>query len=105
MGEHLEIGSDNGKKGSKTGEQWKYELAWDPRDWWQRSKLRFWEEKEEQRSHSAESLPLQIPTGDLVKLTLLYVHHRRARCQQVECGTVRTFKWTPESQLIRGQHF
>ena len=30
LGEHLEIGSDNGKKGSKTGEQWKYELAWDP---------------------------------------------------------------------------
>ena len=47
LGEHLEIGSDNGNKASKTGEQWKYE-PWDPQDWWHRPKLGFWKKKEEE---------------------------------------------------------
>ena len=86
MGEHLEIGSDNGNKGSKTGEQWKYE-PWDPQDWWQRPKLEFWEEKEEQRSHSARSLPvLRIPTGDLVQLTLLYYARDVSRLSAALCA-------------------
>ena len=65
-GEQLEIRSDNGNKGAKTGEQWKYE-PWDPQDWWHRPKLGFLQGGG--GGHSARSLPLRIPPGDLVKLT------------------------------------
>ena len=50
------------------------------------------------RAHSEESLPLRIPTGDLVKLTLLYTPRWEKSAALCASGGGHL-------QLIRGQHF